>query len=381
MNICCIEFSNILTDEKRSQLDINNRTLLYTKRSSIYKCTEDFTEFPLWVNYVYGFFGDNNHSKTFHICRDVNDTIAFISINNFDYIFFSNILATKYYIETIVKNVTINTTKFIVGTGIGSSKLNLTGNNIFQYDSLVEFRNNHCINSPIKLSSVDDTIESKLVPRIYTSTGCNNNCKFCKNEGRFKKLNHEIISNYYRNNYNKELLYLGNKTFLQGGINEADDLTTYSNAKFIVQSCVNTLLTNLHLLYKYKDKIAAVELGIESFSETTLVRLGKNIDLHSLPYLVKYLNDLGIKVIFNLMLGIPNETLEDYKHTIEGIYKYKENIFALNIANYSNYDAKDETDKDERILVKSWHNSKNEVKEVTEFAELIYSLHRNILNK
>lgn len=179
--------------------------------------------------------------------------------------------------------------------------------------------------------------------------------------------------------------YIGNKTFLQGGVKEIESLFSISCRKYItnyiIQSSVNTIRDNIHLIPKLKSQgVKFIELGIESFSKNTLHRLGKNVDIHSLPLVLKVLHDSGIKVIGNFMLGIKGDTSDDYYETITNIDKYKKYFYSLNITNYSDYNSVNPNDRDERVLIKSWITDDN-IENTKIFAENMYRLNYEIITQ
>ena len=102
--------------------------------------------------------------------------------------------------------------------------------------------------------------------------------------------------------------------------------------------------------------LISVELGIESFDEDTLSSLGKpHVSKDDLAIIVRMLNSFGIKVIFNIMLGIPGDTNVGYRTTMDYLYSFRDLIYALNITNYSDYSSSNKVDRDERYLFnKSW---------------------------
>lgn len=376
MKACCIEFSNILTDEKREILDIMNRELFYKlKEKDGYTKTMDFNEFPLWINHIQGVIHPNEVDV--HICRNISDTIKFINNSDYDYILFSNIICTSEYIEEILSNVNGSHINFIVGTGVGSTKLHVDFPNVYQYDNINDFLKIHSFGKSYTL--LKTKYNSEFNTRIYTTYGCKNNCIFCKNDGKFGLLDNPHP--FYKDLINPyTLIYVGNKTFLQGGMNELNSLPNESNLNiFVVQSCINTLRDNIWLFRDMSERnIHIVEIGVESFSKNTLYRLGKPNDLSALPLVLKGLQNVGINVILNIMVGIKGDTEADYEETIKGIEKYKSLLYALNITYYSDYDSTIKGDNDERILIKSWIKG-DMIKATKDFAEKLYRLNYEIM--
>ena len=383
ISIAFVEFSNKLVDKERDVLDILNREHFYKKSADIgYIKTDDFTEFPQWTNYIASLF--NKARKELIICRDIKDTISQLNDVTYDYVFFSAIESTRELISNIIKGLNNDYTKFIIGNGIGSHMRirNSSKKNIFIYDTINEFANTHTI-SMTKLFPCSYTVmEENYNPRIYTTRGCKFNCKFCENDGKFYSMSISELRDQISITYPGNLIYVGNKTFLQGGKDELKSLRIFDNTKgFIVQTNPLTLLQNidiLHLLSSYNIKV--VELGIESFDEDTLLSLGKpHVSIDDLTIIVRMLNSFGIKVIFNIMLGIPGDTNIGYRTTMAYLYGFRDLIFALNITNYSDYSSSNKIDRDERYLFnKSWVTNKDAL---SVFQQDIYKFNYELLNR
>jgi radical SAM superfamily enzyme YgiQ (UPF0313 family) len=78
----------------------------------------------------------------------------------------------------------------------------------------------------------------------------------------------------------------------------------------------------------YKAGLRSVEVGVESFSEETLKdNLRKPISKHHQQKIIDHCHELGIRVIANYILGLPNDTVEGIRRTIH--YAKQLNTFAI----------------------------------------------------
>ena len=380
MKYLCIEFSNLLVDEDRELMDIQNRELFYAiKRKDGFIKTTHFTEFPQWCNHIAGII--NSENVQLHICINIQETIDYISEIEPEYVFFSSLISTEKYIKEIITNSNNNNIKFIVGRAIGTGNNIKSSKNIVVINDLLQLNKYFNFDKEYKLIKLVGDNERNYITRIYTTKGCNNNCKFCEKEkGKVKLLSYNRVDNYNSLcNFSKSypLVYIGNKTFGQYDYTE-EVLPHVDNIRYIVQSSVDTIYDNLHTLkdWYYDKGIHYIELGIESFSENTLNNIGKNYKLEQIEPVIKTLVSIGIKPIINIMLGILGDTAVDYNKTIEGIKKYASVLYNINITNYSDYSSKNINDRDERILMKSWITNKSAL---SKFAKEVYRLNTIIL--
>jgi len=78
----------------------------------------------------------------------------------------------------------------------------------------------------------------------------------------------------------------------------------------------------------YRSGLRSVEVGIESSSESTLrANLRKSIPRTHQESIIRYCHSLGIRVIANYTLGLPNDTVDGILDTIR--YAKKLNTFAI----------------------------------------------------
>ena len=92
--------------------------------------------------------------------------------------------------------------------------------------------------------------------------------------------------------------------------------------------CINEDVVNL--LKSYKDKYyVCVELGLQTSNDTTGILINRGYSSCQFTSAVKLLNSAGIDVVAHIMIGLPGETFDDLKNTVDFINSH--NIQGLKI--------------------------------------------------
>ena len=92
--------------------------------------------------------------------------------------------------------------------------------------------------------------------------------------------------------------------------------------------CINEDIVNL--LKYYKDKYyVCVELGLQTSNNNTGILINRGYSSCLFTSAVKLLNDAGIDVVAHIMIGLPGETFDDLKNTVDFINSH--NIQGLKI--------------------------------------------------
>ena len=92
--------------------------------------------------------------------------------------------------------------------------------------------------------------------------------------------------------------------------------------------CINEDIVNL--LKSYKDKYyVCVELGLQTYNDNTGILINRGYSSCQFTSAVKLLNDAGIDVVAHIMIGLPGETFDDLKNTVDFINSH--NIQGLKI--------------------------------------------------
>jgi anaerobic magnesium-protoporphyrin IX monomethyl ester cyclase len=169
------------------------------------------------------------------------------------------------------------------------------------------------------------------VASIQSSRGCPSKCTFC--DIRLTRFRFRSAENVL-----EELVYLKSR-----GINEfflVDDQFT-SNKERVLSLCKLLIDKDLGIKFKISSRIDRVDsemlnllgkagcyrihYGIESGSQRLLDYMEKEITLDQIRQTVKNTKKVGIEVFAYMMIGIPTETKEDIKKSVNLIRELKPN--------------------------------------------------------
>jgi len=193
----------------------------------------------------------------------------------------------------------------------------------------------------------------KTVARLTMSTGCKHHCKFCVVPDAITQKNwSDVIQQIYPiTHLNSPLVYLDDKTFGQAK-NHIWLPAVYRTLKnrmtvfdgFIVQTTASQLL-KLDDDFLLTSGIRYVELGVESFNDSVLKPLCKPASEKTIQAATDKLKRLGIKLIPNIMIGLPGESSFTYIMTINWLYRNIDAISHVNVYSYVNYSDTKTTDE------------------------------------
>jgi len=188
-----------------------------------------------------------------------------------------------------------------------------------------------------------DFAGAKTIARLTLSTGCKHKCKFCIQPDDVKKT---PIDDVYQQadeicKLNSPLVYVNDKTFGQaenfwllpklfGYI--ADNMVDYTFDGFIVQTTASQLL-KLDDDFLVASGIRYVELGIETYNNAILADMRKPANEKLIDAATKKLRRLGIRLIPNILIGLPDETQTTYSRTLHWLSANADVISHLNIYN------------------------------------------------
>jgi len=372
--ILCIQISSNLINGKPNLKDISQmyyKTLYEVKRNDGYDKPPDFWEIPLWITEI-----DHNVKTDIHVCKDVKDTINFVNNSNYTQVCFSVLDTNLEIIKYIIKQCTHedNKKQFIIG---GYADLTYFKNSAHTHvfktiQQFIEY-----LGIEYKQGCSYRLFRGfKTIPRLTLSTGCLYNCDFCTIENKITRINTYIIEQQI-NSFKPlrfKLVYINDKTFGQCTnyklLSQIYKVIKEYNKKFegfIIQTTTGQLL-------KLSDKfikdahIKYIELGIETFNNNILKQYHKpSSELLSIKAFDKIRNLYPVKVIPNIIIGLPEENKYTYIHTLEFLTAYKSIISHLNIYNLAVYDDTElskrikcsKEDKNELSVNKSFHRDKN----------------------
>lgn len=189
----------------------------------------------------------------------------------------------------------------------------------------------------IDLTKYSLVLSDSLTASIQTSRGCPSKCTFC--DIRLTKYRYRSAANVLL-----EVEYL-----MHRGIHEIfiiDDTFTI-NRKRVIEFCSEIIRRNLKLKFKISSRIDRVDremltllkqagcyrihYGIETGSQRLLDYLEKGIMVDKIREVVKLTQSCGIEVFAYMMTGIPTETYDDYKKSVQLIREIKPNFVHYSI--------------------------------------------------
>ncbi|WP_455068020.1 TIGR01212 family radical SAM protein [Parvimonas micra] len=165
-------------------------------------------------------------------------------------------------------------------------------------------------------------------------------CKFCSESGSgefttrrksiTEQLNAQINFLKDKDKYNGYIAYFQSYTNTFLPVEELRKMyyeaINFPNVKVLSiatrADCFNEDIYNL--LAELKEKIEIwIELGLQSSNEKTRNSMNIGYSTETFENCVKRLKELNIKTIFHIIFGLPNETKEDYKNTIDYVNSKK----------------------------------------------------------
>lgn len=186
---------------------------------------------------------------------------------------------------------------------------------------------------------VRDKINYQQIPyfvNLYTSRGCKYNCSFCylkdiKNRAarsRFRRRSAENIIReieYLKTTYGINVVTFGDDDFLY------DPEQVVAVLDYLKQNnmYIEHIWTNIHNLTPENISLLAgvcqtVCYSIETASHRLQKILRKTISIERMASINKKLREVGISTVHNLMFGVPTETDEETKMSIDLLKQLKE---------------------------------------------------------
>lgn len=162
-------------------------------------------------------------------------------------------------------------------------------------------------------------------------------CIFCGEKGSGEHLKSLPISEQINNHLNsyrgerakKYIAYFQNFTNTYDSIESLKakyDEALYNN-KIVVLAvatrpdCINEDICKL--LSSYKNRVDVwVELGLQTSNDKIAQKINRGYESTKFTQAVQMLNKYNIDIITHLMIGLPNETFEDIKNTVDFINKH-----------------------------------------------------------
>ena len=265
------------------------------------------------------------------------------------------------------KNLIINNpnTIFNLGGYVLSSELSYS--NVLWMDTIdkgyLQLRQIQGVPAGVLSPRYFPTLQEKLNGvRLQLSVGCLHNCDFCVVPGKgsiTSRPENQILSDVYPLiNKPVGVVYLDDKTF--GQANNWQTLSTIRDMinpdGFVVQTtALQITQMGLETLQVWKDAgIIAVEIGVESFNDDVLKRYRKPARKIIISEAVSLLNEAGLPVCPNIIIGMNGETYDSYQSTASFI-KNIQGVGWFNLYCLADYNTL--SDADESTPIKSWQTT------------------------
>jgi radical SAM superfamily enzyme YgiQ (UPF0313 family) len=179
------------------------------------------------------------------------------------------------------------------------------------------------------------------VHRLSTARGCPYNCAFCSD----KKLWRGKVRRRSVDNVIEEIRRIKER-FPNLARLEITDATFTYDRQYVKRLCQRLMEENLGVIWgcmaRYdhldpeiisvmkKGGCRALYVGLESGSQATLSILNKDIDVSSIIEKSQMVTRAGLSLVVAIILGVPGETREDMRKTLEIMRHLKADIFDVN---------------------------------------------------
>ncbi len=170
---------------------------------------------------------------------------------------------------------------------------------------------------------------------MLTSRGCYSNCSFCYTPRAFQRIirHHsprsilEDINICIQNNIREFFFCDPNFTFDKTRVIEIMDGIIKKRWEISIWCETRTDLVDIDMLAKMaKGGVKKIAYGLESADKKILRTINKKIDLEQFKKIVKMTQDLGIEVEVFTLYGLPKQTYESARQTLEFVKDLKVKI-------------------------------------------------------
>lgn len=184
------------------------------------------------------------------------------------------------------------------------------------------------------------TYTSEDMGLLMGSRGCPYNCSYCATQIWTRKVRYRSLANILG-----EITYLYNRYGTRQFTFKDDSFTI--NRKRVLEFCERLLNTNIKINWDCNTRADLVDsellktmkragcnsikVGIESGSERILTLMDKGITLEHIRESAQLFRDVGIHWTAYFMMGVPTETKEDIKKTVNLLYKIRPGFASIGV--------------------------------------------------
>jgi len=371
MSVLFCQISTNLINPLRNDISSQYYEKIWTARQDEgYVKPKDFWEIPNWV----ALLRRNIGIADFKIIRKIDKFVEFLNgCDSYHYICFSVLEANKALVKEIIDKYVGNAT-FALGGYINLRKYFAGYDNVAAFETIKDFS---CLVSGNFVYDYDysDFRGYKCIPRLALSTGCRHRCMFCTVSNKLKEIDQWKIEDHIKafRNLNFKLVYLNDKTFGQAKnrrllpkLSEKIKAINNNFEGFIIQTTPAQLL-KMDFSFLEKSQVKFIELGVETFNDPILKKHRKPSSERHIAEATKRFRDSEIRLIPNLIVGFPQETMETYGRTLHYVEENRDVISHLNVYNLAIYEGADlaqqlkvnqTEDTNELSHIKSFHKDK-----------------------
>lgn len=215
------------------------------------------------------------------------------------------------------------------------------GNNILQNDTKGFIDNLDCLPFPDRETLLgSDTYTSEDMGLLMGSRGCPYNCSYCATQIWTRKVRYRSLANIL-----EEIIYVHRQYGTHQFTFKDDSFTV--NKKRVMEFCNKLVSTGIKINWDCNTRADLVDLellrtmkragcnsikvGIESGSERILKLMDKGITLEQIRKSAKLFRNVGIHWTAYFMMGIPTETKEDVKKTLDLLYEIKPSFASIGV--------------------------------------------------
>lgn len=358
--VLLVQFSNNLIkgDRPRTSTD-DYGDKLYSTRSG-YSRPSDFWELPQWI----GVAAHNKPNSDVYVVRNMAEAAKFLADAKYGEIAFSALDVNSRFIQELLAGY--------------KGKVAIGG-----YTDMAPFKGKPGVTVYGKM---DDWIGpefkdgtdyrhfrgTETQPRLQLSTGCLHKCGFCTMPHEITKTTPEGVKQQIKSfgDLNYRLVYLNDKTFGQADnyrdlvdLNAQIRKTNPNFEGFVIQTTA-AQMTKFDPKFLADSGIKYVELGVESYNDSILKPLHKPANEKLIDEATQKIRENGLKLIPNVIVGLPEETAATYQRTLEYLRRNADVISHVNVNSLAVYSGTELAakiglikpgDADETAIVKSFH--------------------------
>jgi hypothetical protein len=384
-----VQFSSDLINGGIGEADEASRYYdkLYSGARPGYARMKDFWEIPQWM----GFVAHNLPDADVYVVRDMDQAKKFLNGAGYDRVMFSALDVNK----NLIRELAGAYNGHVDVGGYVEPGTFLDRPNVKYHPSVESLATD--VNGPGTYKHGTDYRHfegSDVIPRLTMSDGCLHRCAFCAVTKKLTETPESVVDQQADSiaKLGSKLVYLNDKTFGQAK-NYTHLEQVYGRMKeknpqfqgFVVQTTA-AQMNKIPADFFKKAGIKYVELGMETYNDTILKEMHKPANEKLIDAATQKLRDAGVALIPNVIIGLPGETSQTYKNTLDFLKRNRDIISHANIYNLALYkDAElgktvassSPDDFNENVLEKSFHTNP-EIHKV--FAGDMYGLAQDMLD-